>query len=129
MEVNIVMLEGKPIKKLIGVVSDAIGTLYKPRAIRNEADAEAYKIGTIAEAQAKATLIQDDAELELIERAKRRLVTQELKRQENIEQIAEKSISHFAEQASENPINNDWSARFFERAQNISEDKMQEIWA
>ena len=34
----------KALEKLITSVSDGIGTLYRPRAIRKEADAKAYEI-------------------------------------------------------------------------------------
>jgi hypothetical protein len=49
---NLINIDGKPIQKLIEVMSNAIGTLYKPNAIRKEADAEAYRIKTIGRAQA-----------------------------------------------------------------------------
>ena len=40
-EINLIKLEGKPFEKLIEVISKGIGTLYKPRAIRKEADSKA----------------------------------------------------------------------------------------
>ena len=44
---NIVKIDGKPIEKLIEVVSNAIGTLYEPRQLvriaRAEAEAEYLK--------------------------------------------------------------------------------------
>ena len=36
-DLNVVKIEGKPIEKLIEVISKGIGTIYKPRAIRREA--------------------------------------------------------------------------------------------
>lgn len=53
-EFNLIRLEGKPFEKLIDVISKGIGTIYKPRSIRKEADAKAYEIGIIKNAKAKA---------------------------------------------------------------------------
>lgn len=52
-EFNLIKLEGKPFEKLIEVISNGIGTLYKPRSIRKEADAKAYEIGIIESAKQK----------------------------------------------------------------------------
>ncbi|MBI5913757.1 MAG: DUF2806 domain-containing protein [Bacteroidetes bacterium] len=119
----------EPISKLIEVVSSAIGTIYKPRAIRKEADAEAYKKEVLAKAEAKVILIEGEAKIELLERAKGRLVYQELTRQVNIEEIAEKSIKYLDEKVSEQPVDEDWRTRFFNKVQDVSSEDMQEIWA
>lgn len=126
---NIIKIESKAVAKLIEVVSGGIGTLYKPRAIRKEADAEAYKSGILAKAEAEKILIEGEAKIKLIERAKERLVNQELKRQINLEEITEKSIKYLDENVSEKPVDNDWRTRFFNKAQDISGEEMQEIWA
>lgn len=129
---TLVKFEGKPIEKLLDVVSQGIGSLYKPRAIRNEADAEAYKKEVLAKADAKGILILGETEIELAElaqRAKERLVHQEMQRQTNIENIVEKSINHLGDDVSDVEVDNDWRMRFFSRAQDISNDDVQEIWA
>ncbi|MFA5229270.1 MAG: DUF2806 domain-containing protein [Candidatus Paceibacterota bacterium] len=126
---SIIKFESKAVAKLIEVVSEGIGTLYKPRAIRKEADAVAYKNETLAKAEAKKILIEGEAQIELIERAKKRLVNQELNRQINIEEIAERSIKYLDENVSEEPVDNDWRTKFFAKAQDVSEEDMREIWA
>ena len=126
---NLIKIEGKAIEKLIEVVSKGIGTLYKPRAIRKEADAKAYKNEVLAKAEAKKTLIEGDAKIELIERARERLVNQEINRQTNLEEIAEKSIKYLETNVSDTPVDEDWRTRFFNKAQDISSDEIQEIWA
>ncbi len=126
---SIVKFDSKAITKLIEVVSSGIGVIYKPRAIRKEAEAEAYKSEILAKAEAKKILIEGDAKIELIERAQKRLVNQELNRQINIEEIAEKSIKYLDEVVSDKPVDNDWRTRFFNKAQDVSEEEMQEIWA
>lgn len=129
MEIKDIAGLSQPLTKLIGVVSGAIGTLYKPKAIRSEADAEAYKIEALAKAEAKKTLIEGDAKIELLARAKERLVFQELKRQANVEEIADKSISYLEDVVSEEPLDEDWKTRFFNKAQDVSNEEMQEVWA
>jgi len=119
----------KAIAKLIDVISKGIGTYYKPKAIRKEAEAEAYKIETIARAEAKATLIRGEAEIELLTRAKERIYNQEVRRQENLESVAEKSLKYLPNEISDRPVDPDWRTRFFNKAQDISVEEMQEMWA
>jgi len=119
----------KALTKLVEVASKGIGTLYKPRAIRKEADAEAYKLEVIANAEAKKILIEGEAKLELLSRVQNRVVQQEINRQVNLEEIIEKSIPHLDDNVSDEEVNDDWRMRFFQKAQDISSDEMQEIWA
>ncbi len=51
---SLIKIDGKPFEKLIEVVSNGIGTLYRPRAIRKEADAKAYEIKVVEKAKAEA---------------------------------------------------------------------------
>lgn len=129
MEFSLIKFEGKPFEKLIGEISKALGTYYKPKAIRNEAEAEAIKIEIIAKANAKKAIIEYETETELINRTKERLFHQEITRQKNIEEIAEKSIKYLPDTVSDDPLDSDWRTRFFNKAQDISEEKTQEIWA
>ncbi|MEN4046866.1 DUF2806 domain-containing protein [Sulfurimonas sp. NWX367] len=108
----------KPLTKLVEVASKGIGTLYKPRAIRKEADAEAKKI-----------LIEGEAKLELLSRVQNRVVNQEINRQINLEEIIEKSIPHLDENVTDEEVDDDWRMRFFQKAQDVSSDEMQEIWS
>lgn len=119
----------KAIAKLIDVISKGIGTYYKPKAIRKEAEAEAYKIETIARAEAKATLIRGEAEIELLTRVKERIYNQEVRRQENIEAVAERSFKYLPDDISNEPVDSNWRTRFFNKAQDISVEEMQEVWA
>ncbi len=129
MIINIPDIGSKPLKKLISVVSSGLGRLYEPRSIRKNADAEAYKIEVLAEAKAKELIIMGEAESDLLERTKARFVVQETRRQENIEQIVEKSILYLEAKVSDKPVDEDWRTRFFNKAQEISKDEMQDVWA
>lgn len=126
---DLIKIEGKSVEKLIDVVSKGIGTLYKPRAIRKEADAEAYKAEVLAKAEAKRLIIEGEAKIELYERAKERLLNQEINRQVNIEDIVEKSIEYLEDSISDTPVDDDWRTRFFKKAQDVSNEEMQDIWA
>lgn len=128
-EFNLIKFDGKPIEKLIEVVSAWIWTKYHPRKIKEEADAKAYEIKTLSHAKSEAILIEWDANIELVKRAQLRLGYQEIKGQKNIEDIAEKSLSYLPESVSKEAIDEDWRTRFFKKAQDISSEKMQEIWA
>ena len=86
---GLITFEGKPIEKLIEVISQGIGTLYKPRAIRKEAEAEAYKIGIIEKAKANAIAEGKIIDLELYENIQERILHQETRKQINIDNIAQ----------------------------------------
>jgi hypothetical protein len=126
---SLVKLDGKPLEKLIETVSAGIGTLYKPRAIRKEAEAKAYEIEKIAEAKAKSNIIKYENDTEIAERARQRLYYQEMQRQVNIENVIEKSIDDLNEVVSEKPVDEDWRTKFFTKVQDITSEDMQSIWA
>ncbi|GGC85718.1 TIGR03899 family protein [Flavobacterium lutivivi] len=126
---SLIKFEGKPIEKLIETVSAGIGVLYKPRAIRKEADAEAYRIEKLEEAKGKGMIIQAEVENEILERVKQRLVHQEVNRQINIDNVVEKSTLYLKDNVSEQPVDDDWRTRFFLKIQDITSADMQVIWA
>ncbi len=140
----------EPLKKLIEVVSQEIGSLSKPYLIRKTADAKAYELKVIAESmkenqeslkqigysEEKLSLISLDGEsirkeLTLEERTQQRVNFKEQKRQKNIENITQKAAGNLESEAnvSEEPVDEDWTNRFFNYAENISNEEMQEIWA
>ena len=123
-------IDGKPIAKLIEVVSNGIGTLYRPRKIKKEADAQAYaiKVKAIAEAEAEAEtrMIEIDTE----ERISRRIAAKEIRRQDNIDSVVEMAANDLeGERVSEKPVDIDWSTRFFEIVQDVSREEMKLLWA
>ncbi|WP_396187761.1 DUF2806 domain-containing protein [Flavobacterium sp.] len=127
---SLIKFEGKPIEKLIEVISQGIGTLYKPRAIRKEAEAEAYKIGIIEKAKANAIAEGKIIDLELYENIQERIIHQETRKQiniDNITQIAANQLNQEKE-VSEEKVDNDWTTRFFKIAEDISDDEMQNLW-
>ena len=126
------VMDGKPLEKLIEVVSNAIGTLYEPRQIVRKAKAEAKAESIIAIEQAKTQAIIDgDLEkVQYLERINNRIVNKEVKRQNNIEEVVSTAgkILESEEKVSEEPLNSDWTTRFFNIVQDVSDNEMQLLW-
>lgn len=126
----LVKIDGKSIEKLIDVVSKGIGTLYRPRQIRKEADAQAYAIKVVGKAQAEADAEKRLIEIETEDRICRRIAAKEIRRQANIDSIVELAANNLeGETVSDKPVDEDWATRFFEIAQDISREDMKMIWA
>lgn len=126
----LIKFEGKPIEKFIEVVSQGIGRLYNPTAIRKEARAEAYKIGVIENAKAKANVESQLIGLELSETIQQRLIYQETRKQNNIESVIEIAAEQIEQQdeVSNEKVDNDWTTRFFRIVEDISASDMQKLW-
>lgn len=129
-DINLVKIEGKPIEKLLDVISKGIGTIYKPRAIRKEAEAKAYEIELIEQAKSKALAQGKEIEFETYERLQDRLLNKEIKRQNNIDNVAEIAARELDKEpsVSNEPVSEDWTTRFFNIAEDVSDKEMQEIW-
>ncbi len=138
-----------PLKKLIEVVSNGVGALGKPYLIRKTADAKAYEINIIAQAikdnqdnlkniefnDEKISLISLDDndlknELSLEDRAQKRVQFIEQKRQINIENITQKAADDLESESNvtDEPVDEDWTTRFFNYAEDISSEEMQGLW-
>lgn len=133
----------KPAQKLIEVVSAGIGSVFRPRSMRKEADAQAYGIRVIADAEADANVaktsgqtraelerirILSEANPEILERAKIRLLSREIEGQINIEAIAEQALANLPENVSDQPVSDDWKRKFFLEAENICDTDLQFLW-
>ena len=129
-DINVFKIEGKPIDKLIEVISKGIGTIYRPRSIRKEAEAKAYEIELIENAKAKALSKGKEIEFDTYERLQERILSREVKRQNNIDSVAEIAANELKneETISEESVSEDWSTRFFNITEDISDKEMQEIW-
>jgi hypothetical protein len=133
----------QPLTKLVEVVSTAIGAIYRPHGIKSEAEAKAHEIKALAKAAAEAdveahhikvnaieqriaTLAQ--ANPELAERARLRLLTKEIEGQLNVEKIAEQAALALPDFVSPEPVSPDWRRKFFQEAENVCEIDMQLLW-
>lgn len=123
-------IDGKPLEKLIEVVSNGIGTLYRPRKIRKEAEAQAYAIKVLENAKAVAGSETMLIEAETVERIGQRLVAQEIRRQNNIDTVVEKAAEELkGKQVSDDPVDEDWATRFFGIVQDVSQEEMRILWS
>ncbi len=111
----------KPATVLIERVSDAIGGIAKPWQIRRVARAEAEAQQIEAESRVAVSEIE--------ERAVRRLVVEEGKRQENIENITYDAPQSLGDDPRPEQIDEDWITQFFDKARLVSDPEMQAIWA
>lgn len=127
---SLIKIEGRPLEKLIEVISNGIGTLYRPRAIRKEADAKAYEIKVIEKAKYEAIADGKLIEAENLDRINERLVAKEIKRQNNIDDVVEIALNNLSqtESVTDTPIEHDWSTRFFDIVQDISDKDMKLLW-
>lgn len=129
---SLIKIDGEPLAKLIDVVTNAIGKWYEPRHVVRMASAEAKAehIKTIENVKREALLNHNEDLYNHLSAVEKRLITKESKRQQNIEQVvshAANTMSLETEVSSEN-VNPDWITRFFDIAQDISNEQMQELW-
>ena len=111
----------KPATVLVEKVCNAVGIIYEPVHIKRKARAEA-----------EAEKIKGLARIELTEiehRAIERLVHQEARKQENIEQIAAQAAAALPESAKVQELDEDWIAHFFKQCDTVSDKEMQSLWA
>ena len=111
----------KPVDTLITKISSAIGVLYEPKRIVNNAKAKA---------QADKIAAINSLEIEdLQKRALTRFVNEETIKQQNIESIIEKAIPEIKADAKAENVDNDWLVNFFDKSRLISNNDMQTLWS
>lgn len=115
----------KPATKLLEVIENIFGAIHKPTGIRREAKAEA---------DAQIIRIEGDiAAMEVARRASERITHRELRRQENIDAIVGGALEELQaggdDNVSDDPVDEDWTARFFDRCQDIGQEQMQSLWS
>lgn len=139
LEIAKVMVQ--PTMKLLDMCGSAIGTVYEPRHIRKLADAEAYKIkqlgSTITEsdnlpiAYENGNISMSTVNFEdFAKRAEFRAKYQLLQEQNNIEHVVRDAYNALEglPEIPNDPIDEDWSTRFFNIAKEIKTEDMQKIW-
>lgn len=129
------------VQKLYSCVSKGLGTALIPKDVR---DILGRQVAQIEALNDKKEIIDEISGLsyyeqlsvketqELYERTCSRLLHQEMKKQENIENIIN-SAKDILEKEQEDSIsskdvNEDWLMRFFNSVQDISDEKMQLLW-
>lgn len=111
----------KPATVLIEKVSNAVGVLYEPRRIRKraEAEADAEKIKALAGIELS----------EIQQRGIERMVQQEARKQENIENITAQAAAQLPPDSKTEDLEEDWVAHFFDKCEHVSSQEMQSLWS
>jgi hypothetical protein len=111
----------KPATVLIEKISDAVGAIFRP-----------YQIKRIATAESEAAKIRVLADIDISEiqrRAFERLIQEEGRKQENIENISLQAIKGLNPGAKPENVEGDWLTHFFEKCRVVSDKEMQSLWA
>lgn len=111
----------KPVTVLIEKISDAIGGSFAP-----------WQMQRIAQAEVEAGKIRALGEIKISEIQQRgllRVIHQEGKVQENIEQISKLAIQDLRPDAKPENMENDWISYFFDKCRLVSDTDMQGLWA
>lgn len=113
----------EPATKLVEKISDAIGVLYEPT-----------KMKKIAKAQSEVKKIEFQTSIELTEleeRALRRTINSQARKQHNIDSITIKAAKEIDSQENNDIelLDEDWINHFFNQCEDISDDMMQGLWS
>ena len=141
----------EPITKLIEEVSKGIGGLYRPLGTILNAKAEEFKMKKLTDGKAyqikvlkneltgeNNELIITDEDFKIIvtgnsieSRAIETMVSQEVKKQINLDSIINKAIEFIKDKpyTAEESVDTDWMTRFINISQDISNEEMQNLWA
>lgn len=132
----------QPTIKLLDMIQSGVGTLYNPINMKRTADAKVYEIEKIGQAlrensdipigYSNGAITMDTQDFrEFVERTQSRLAYQEMTKQANIEKVSVKAyqLLEGEEDVEDNPVEQDWTMRFFNCVEDVSNEKMQEIWS
>jgi Protein of unknown function (DUF2806) len=114
---------GRGVEKLADTVRLVVDVTVGPKRILARAQAQA----DWAVIRAKGRAEVQEIEARTVERLRKR----EVRRQQNIESITLKAVDELPppEQISDEKVSEDWTTRFFEECQDISDEQMQRIWS
>ena len=125
----------QPFTTLVETLENAGATIYEPTRIRRRAAAEheAHLLGADAERQVKLIRAETDAEvLELASRAQDRILAREVRRERNLQAIAEGAraqLQQLPADVSGDPVDPDWTAALLDCCQDVSNQEMQSLWS
>lgn len=127
-----VKVEIPALEKLIEVIDKWLGNaFYKSighkRAI-TDATTQQYK--AIVEAETKALLKRDFEGANEMAAIRTRIVNTEMRRHRNLKNIINYAASQMTnkDKVSQEPVREDWMARFLNNSQDISEQELQKLW-
>lgn len=116
----------KPLTKLIEVVAEGIGVAYSDTL---GVTAEVRRREKFAQVQQKIELMNIDTKIEAADRIQQRLIAQEARRQENIDQTVREAAGFLPETVTDDKPDPDWTTAFFNIVQDVSSTEMRTLWA
>lgn len=141
MDNSLIKIEGdsKALSSLIDAISRGIGTLYRPLGINREAKAKAEEIKILAKAKVKEQEILAEAHKtngsvfseEQLHHIVARIFGQELRRQENIDAIANIALAALDESKVlevKEKVDTYWLTQYFNIVQDVSDDELRNAW-
>ncbi|HXB55595.1 MAG TPA: DUF2806 domain-containing protein [Vicinamibacteria bacterium] len=91
---------------------------------------EPQRIVRVARAEAEAALIKDNTGAKLLARAEKREQQRKIRQQQNVEAIVGGAVPLLLpEHVSGEKVDPDWTAAFFDYAQDVSDAKMRILWS
>lgn len=114
----------------IGKMSDGVGKLYEPIHINRIAKTMRKNIDMPTLYDKDGIVIDTRDFQEIYKRTMSRMEFQELRKQQNIENVIKESYKELkdVERVSNEPVDSDWVSRFFNSVENIGNEEIQKIW-
>ncbi len=129
-ELSLIKLSGKPLTKLIKVVSSGLGVLYEPRKIRRKAKAKADALLILTDARRKALVNLDSDIVEELVTIEKASLARKFLEKDNIDSVVEQTaIELNGESVNDEPVDKDWTILFFDEVKKISNEGLRLIWA
>jgi uncharacterized repeat protein (TIGR03899 family) len=139
--------------KLLDVIQQGTGTISEPYFIRKKAEAltdgKTYETRKLTEQFVESQKLlpsieykdgqlsipsKPENDLTLQQRYENRFEYQQIRKQLNIENVTANAVEELSNDpevenhTNDEPIDADWTARFFETIENVSEKQMQQLW-
>ena len=145
-----VNLDSPPLRKLLKVIASGVGAVAGSWLTRRDAGAEADAMRLLAQGETDArAILEGTKQLDITGKltdisnaantalqgatnidseVQARVTFQERKRQANLRAISEIAHKHLSDKVSDEEVDEDWIARFFSAAQDVTNEEMQLIW-
>jgi len=140
LEIHDIFGLSKPLEKLIEIVGYGVGKVYEPTHVRRMAKAKSSEIACIAstinDSMTSVVYMNGDVSINttdadnLLKRAQARFMYQEMKKQQNIDDVVDAAYHELENvvNVSDEPLDEDWITSFFDFVANISSHQMQVVW-
>lgn len=127
-----VKVEIPALEKLIEVIDKWLGNAFYKSIEHKRAitDATTQQYKAIVEAETKALLKRDFEGANEMAAIRTRIVNTEMRRHRNLKNIINYAASQMTnkDKASQEPVREDWMARFLNNSQDVSEQDLQKLW-